>query len=103
MRTLPLALLLCFTGPSALAAPTWDLVCRYDNGSLAFSLDSATGKGQGDMRPHDQQLRKTDKTIEFDVKASETTLLQDFKVTIHLDTLKWTTNQPGWGGTCARQ
>ena len=100
MRTLALALFLSCAGVPAFAA--WDIVCRYDNGSIAFSLDSSTGKGQGDLRPHDQQLRKSGQVLEFDVKASETTLLQDFKVTIHLDTLKWETNRPGWGGKCSK-
>jgi hypothetical protein len=94
--------LLLLGSTAAGAAPPFDLVCRYDNGSIAFSLDTTTGKGQGDMRPHEQKLRKTDKVIEFDVLAAETTLLMDLKVTIHLDKLRWSANKPGWGGQCSR-
>jgi hypothetical protein len=103
LRSFALACLPLLAGSTAVAAAApSELVCRYDNGSIAFSLDTTTGKAKGDMRPHEQKLRKTDKTLEFDVVASETTLLMDLKVTIHLDNLKWTANKPGWGGQCSQ-
>ena len=78
----------------------WDLVCRYDNGSIAFMINYAEHKASGDMVS--DQLAVSAGRITFDVSETRTTLLQAFHVTIDRASLKWTTDKPGWGGTCKR-
>ena len=77
-----------------------DLICRYDNGSIAFLFNNAEHKASGDLVS--DPLAVSDGTITFDVSASRTTHLLDFHVTIDRASLKWATNKPGWGGTCQK-
>ncbi len=78
----------------------WDLFCRYDNGSIAFTVNYAEHKASGDMVS--DQLAIGDGKIVFDVSASRSTLLKDFHVVIDRKSHKWTTDKPGYGGTCGR-
>ena len=80
----------------------WDLECKYNNGSIAFLLNYAEHRTMGDMVAHAHQVSISDSLIKFSVSASETTLLQDFDVTVDRASLKWTTNKPGWGGACRK-
>jgi hypothetical protein len=97
-----IGLSLCATSAAQCQTPKWDLDCRYDNHSSAFMLNLATHRTLGDMVAHQHQIEVTSSTIKFNVVASETTLLQDFVVTIDRSSLKWSTNKPGWGGTCQK-
>ena len=86
--------------PAGAQTPKWDLVCNYTNGSIAFMANLAQKRSEGDMVSH--QIAVTPGTIKFGVSAHDTTLLQDFEVTIDRASLKWTTNKPGWGGVCKK-
>jgi hypothetical protein len=97
-----IGLSLCMISGAHGEVQKWDLECRYNNGSIAFLLNLANHKSLGDMIAHQQQVAITNSEIKFNVVASETTLLQDFVVTIDRLSLKWSTNKPGWGGTCRK-
>jgi hypothetical protein len=97
-----IGLSLCMISAAQGEVQKWDLECRYDNGSIAFLLNLANHKTLGDMVAHQQQIEVTNSGIKFNVVASETTLLQDFAVTVDRLSLKWSTNKPGWGGTCRK-
>jgi|SRR5215469_2611248 len=83
--------------------PHWDLDCHYDNGSGAFLINIADKKTLGDMNAHNGSMNVTPGTITFSVAANDTPLLQAFEVTIDRASLKWSTNHPGYGGTCKKQ
>ncbi|MGZ3402365.1 MAG: hypothetical protein ACXWKN_03200 [Phenylobacterium sp.] len=96
-----LALALAFGAPvRSQQSPRPDLYCRYTNGSSAFSVYLASHRTSGDMVS--DQLSVSDAQIVFDVSAARTTLLQAFHIIIDRASLKWTTDKPGWAGTCSR-
>ena len=78
----------------------WDLACHYANGSIAFTVNYAEHRASGDMVS--DQVAVSAGQLTFDVSKTRTTLLQDFHVTIDRSSLKWTTDKPGWGGTCQK-
>jgi hypothetical protein len=100
------AVVLCLGVATGAAAPAHaqppvpDLFCRYTNGSIAFSVYLAGHRASGDMVS--DQLTVSAAQIVFDVSKARTTLLQDFHVIIDRVSLKWTTDKPGWGGSCAK-